>query len=236
MSEQYTGSENLEVMLDAVNYNGYLRQLVREHAADSRTALDFGAGIGTFTTAIDLPAGEIVCVEPDRRARQQLSDQGYQVVANIEEVSRRDLDYIFSLNVLEHIEDDAAAMEAIFRRLRPGGRLFIYVPAFDHLRTSMDDLVGHYRRYTRRSLTQVVAGAGFVVEKSAYTDFLGYFATLLFSLMDRFRSSPDGRLSKPLLIFYDRVCFPFSRLLSVIFQRLAGKNVYIVARKPVTDP
>lgn len=233
--DEYEGSENLEVMLDAHNYNDYLKALVRRYGEVPQRVLDFGAGIGTFTDAMSMPGIAIDCIEPDSRAREQLASRGYGQFADISDLDDEQYDYIFSLNVLEHIEDDAAMMATLAERLVPGSRIFIYVPAFNHIRTSMDDLVGHHRRYTRKTLIGVVEQAGLVVEEAAYTDFLGYFATLLFKLMDVFKDEPDGTINRPLLIAYDRVVFPVSRLLSVVFGRIVGKNVYVVARKPVEN-
>lgn len=231
MSADYTGSENLEVMLEADRYNSFLRALVRLHAGEAVTVLDFGAGIGTFTSAVNVPPDRVSCVEPDDKARALLRASGYHVYADIEEISDQ-FDYIFSLNVLEHIEDDAQAAAQLLKRLKPGGTLFIYVPAFNHLRSSMDDLVGHHRRYTRRSLGALLTTSGFETNKLVYTDFLGYFATLFFKLLESFKGEPDGKINRPLLLIYDRVIFPVSRLLSVPFSRFLGKNVYAVARRP----
>lgn len=234
MAIDYSGADNLEVMLEAKRYNGFLKLLVSKFSADPGTALDFGAGIGTFTSALTLPISQVTCVEPDTQARAFLQTLGYNTHADISEVEAQ-FDYIFSLNVLEHIEDDGAAARKLFERLKPGATVFIYVPAFNHLRTSMDDLVGHHRRYTRKTLEAVLKDAGFTVEQARYTDFLGYFATLVFKALEQFKGEPDGKINKPLLIVYDRVIFPISRILSVPFSLLIGKNVYAVARRPLTD-
>ena len=233
MSSQYTGSENLEVMLEADRYNSFLRGLVNTYAAGAVTVLDFGAGIGTFTQAVSVPPDRISCVEPDDAARAQLRASGYNTYADIEEIDDQ-FDYIFSLNVLEHIEDDGAAVRQILDRLKPGATLFVYVPAFNFLRSGMDDLVGHHRRYTRQSLATVLEAAGFEIDKLVYTDFLGYFATLIFKVLERFKGEPDGKINRPLLLIYDRVIFPVSRLLSIPFSGLLGKNVYAVAKRPLT--
>ncbi|MBO6657338.1 MAG: methyltransferase domain-containing protein [Pseudomonadales bacterium] len=231
MSESYTGSDNLEVMLEARNYNHFLKKLVRDYAHGAETALDFGAGIGTFTEAIPLTADRIFCVEPDHRAQAILRSQGYQVASSIGELGDKSFDYIFTLNVLEHIENDHQIAKDLFDRLNPGQRILVFVPAFNHLRTSMDELVGHHRRYTRNSLKAVLTDAGFTVSEVAYTDFLGYFATWLYRFLDLFKKAPSGTINRPLLITYDRVIFPISRLLSIPFARFMGKNVFAVAEK-----
>ncbi|MDA0273454.1 MAG: class I SAM-dependent methyltransferase [Proteobacteria bacterium] len=231
----YSGSENLEIMKEAVNYNRFLKDMVAKYAmgrSDNRARiLDFGAGIGTFSGSVPVPVDRISCVEPDQEARRMLSDTGYTVFESADQLPLLTYSYVFSLNVLEHIEDHEAVVAQLYDAIEPGGRIYFYLPAFNHLRTSMDDQVGHHRRYTRSQLIALVSQAGFTHEDSGYTDFLGYFATWAVKWMERFQRQPTGVVNKRLLVAYDRFAFPVSRALSVIFKRVVGKNVYIVARK-----
>ncbi|OBH58711.1 hypothetical protein A5686_23710 [Mycobacterium sp. E2479] len=64
-------------------------------------------------------------------------------------------------DVLEHIEDEADALRRVHELLRPGGFLFLTVPAYAFLHSSYDVEVGHFRRYTVPSLRQVVTVNGF---------------------------------------------------------------------------
>lgn len=222
------GGENLEVMQDAHNYNSFLRGLVRRYATDTSKVLDFGAGIGTFSDAAGVDRQRIHCVEPDEASRGVLTQKGFNAHRSLDGIADETVTYAFSLNVLEHIEDDAAAMRELGRVTRPGARLFVYVPAFSILFTSMDRQVGHVRRYRLRQLCRLAEDNGFRVEHAAYADFLGFFATLLFRLFDRNEPRP---LNAGMIKTYDRFIFPMSRLLSVPFSRLLGKNVFVVARR-----
>ena len=69
------------------------------------------------------------------------------------------------LNVLEHIPDEAAALANIRSALEPGGRAIVLVPQDPRLYGSLDEVLGHVRRYTRASLAQALARAGFQVEE-----------------------------------------------------------------------
>ncbi len=228
---QHTGGENLEVMQEAENYNRFLRSLIRLYAGDAPTALDFGAGIGTFSNSLDIPPGRVHCVEPDAAARELLARKGFLCHADLSDVDDACVAYLFTLNVLEHIEDDIETLAQLYRVLEPGGRLFIYVPAFKLLYSSMDIHVGHLRRYRMAELQKIISRTGFLIEKKAYTDALGFFATLAY----RFVSNPKpAPLNRRLVRLYDRYVFPLSRVLSMAFARILGKNLFIVATKPTS--
>jgi len=223
------GGENLEVMAEARNYNQFLCDLVRRFSNDADNVVDFGAGIGTFSGCLGLPMQDVHCVETEPASREAIVRKGFNAYSDISELPQGSISYVFSLNVLEHVEDDAGALDDLFGVLESGGRLFVYVPAFSVLFTSMDSHVGHHRRYRLRGLVDLVEAAGFVVEKSAYTDALGFLATLALKLIDKQEPAP---LNPKLVRFYDRALFPLSRLMSVPLGRILGKNVFVVARKP----
>jgi SAM-dependent methyltransferase len=71
-------------------------------------------------------------------------------------------------DVLEHIENEAAALRRVHGLLRPGGRLFLTVPAYQFLFSADDTMAGHFRRYTISSLTLALLESGFRVELASY--------------------------------------------------------------------
>lgn len=73
-------------------------------------------------------------------------------------------DTVLAMEVLEHIEDDSAALRSWSAWLRPGGTLLLSVPAHPRMWNASDVWAGHYRRYTRDGLRQVVEAAGFAIE------------------------------------------------------------------------
>lgn len=74
-------------------------------------------------------------------------------------------DYLVALEVLEHIEDDHAALMRWRQWLRPGGLMLLSVPAHPERWNATDEWAGHVRRYGRQQLRDVVEGAGMRVEK-----------------------------------------------------------------------
>ena len=67
---RYTGTENLEVMKEAVNYNRALLGLVTTHARKGSRIVDFGAGVGTFAVAMQANGYAVACVELDAAQRE----------------------------------------------------------------------------------------------------------------------------------------------------------------------
>jgi SAM-dependent methyltransferase len=227
--ELYSGVDNLEVLTDAVNYNRFLADCVVRASRGAESALDFGAGEGTLSEAVRERGLSVTCIEPDPRLRERLRGQGFDVCSGLDEVAGESVEYIYSLNVIEHIEDDAAVLAVLLGKLRPGGRLFLYVPALQVLYSSMDRKIGHYRRYGKEDLTRTSLEAGFTVDRIEYADSLGFFATLLYKLV----GSRKGDISTSTIKFYDRFIFPLSR----IFDRMGvshifGKNLMVLLRRP----
>lgn len=229
-ASEYTGVENLEVMREAKNYNRYLQTLVERHAAGAARVIDFGAGSGTFAVPSAAGGLDVTAVEPDDELRALIVAAGIPAVAQVSALPSQAFEYAYTLNVIEHIEADVDALRELRTKLIPGGRLFVYVPAFPILFTSMDAKVRHIRRYTRRSLSACLGAAGFEVQTIRYADSLGFLATLLFKAMD----SGTGDVNRRLLTLYDRLAFPVSRALDTVTHRWFGKNVLALAQNPAS--
>ena len=226
MEGQYSGVDILESLESAHNYNDYLTRLIRE-SAGSTDLIDFGAGIGTFSKRLRTVGYNVTCVEPDPLQKRRLEEQGFDTLENITGVADNSVSFVFSLNVFEHIQDDSTALRAIRQKLKPGGTLLIYVPAFACLWTSLDEKLCHYRRYTKKTLRRLVEQEGFVVEDARYADSLGFIATLVFRLLNKNVSA----LTATSISFYDQWLFAPSRVLDRLFGRWFGKNVYVRCRK-----
>ncbi len=92
------------------------------------------------------------------------------------------VDAVILLNVLEHIEDDFAAMQQVFRILKPGGVLVIEVPAGPRLFDIYDKQLMHFRRYTMKSLCGSLQRAGFHIEEHSH---LGFFVYPAFAMVKK---------------------------------------------------
>lgn len=210
------------------NYNALLTQLVVSHTNGVRRLLDFGAGIGTFSKLLRNEGYAVTCIEPDRYLASLLEEEGFETYGDLGAIEDGSIEFAFSLNVFEHIRDDATALTGLTRKLAGGGKLFLYVPAFQCLWTSVDDKVGHQRRYTKRMLERLVLTQGLEVLSMAYADSLGFAAALLFKAF----GNRTGRLTPASIRIYDRLLLPVSRILDRVCHRFVGKNVWTVCRKP----
>lgn len=95
---------------------------------------------------------------------------------DVSAVGGEKFDAVTLFDVLEHLDDEAVAMENVLRALNPGGRVILTVPAFKWLWSKHDDVSQHKRRYVREELGGVLTRAGFTIEK------LTYFNAYLFPL------------------------------------------------------
>ena len=232
MTSEYVGADNLELMTGAVNYNRYLLRMVLNQTRDKEDhVLDVGAGNGLFARELAQFDIRVSCVEPDVNQAKTIAAAGLGVFPAIDEIDDLSVDYLYSLNVLEHIQDDLGALQQWQLKIKPGGRMLLYVPAFQSLFSSMDRKVGHYRRYRAKGLAALVAAAGFKVQKVRYVDSAGFIASLIYKLV----GSQEGTINRTALLFYDRVIFPLSRLGDIFLSRFVGKNVYVVAIKPANQ-
>jgi SAM-dependent methyltransferase len=93
-----------------------------------------------------------------------------------------------SLDVIEHLEDDLAALRELRRVVAPGGSLLITVPAYQWLWSGHDEINHHFRRYTRHSLLHVAQQAGWEPVRTTYFNSLLLPIAIALRVLDRFSS------------------------------------------------
>ena len=137
---KYMGRDNLDIMHEAKLYNDYIFKWIQ---TDGKV-LDFGAGNGEFCNRFGL--GNIIAIEVDDILKETIKCPVY---TSINDLKYNDFDLIYSLNVLEHIENDSDIVDDLKSLLKKGGIVKILVPARQEIYSSMDKKVGHFRRYER---------------------------------------------------------------------------------------
>ena len=237
---EYHGKEELEsIEKDLIFYNKFL---VRKFLSECNTKLssqanykilDFGAGIGTLAEIWfkNSSGSKPICLEIDEDQRTEIRKKGFLAVKSLSELSHK-IEFVYTSNVLEHIEDDVQALSDLCNSLSDNGTLVIYVPAFQILFSDLDRKVGHYRRYQKRELKSKLRNSGFKIEKIEYVDSIGFFAAFAIRLLGWRELGNLGNSRS--LRFYDKFIFPISKSMDFIgFKYLFGKNLYVVGRKAV---
>jgi SAM-dependent methyltransferase len=186
-------------------YNRWLSDRFR--SAIGARVLEIGAGFGNMTRHV-LPRELVVASDLDPVALEYLrgcfrDDPSVRVAsyrfpldaAAREEVRGLRVDTIVCLNVLEHIEDDGATLSGLYAALPPGARLVLIVPALARLYGTLDEHLGHFRRYEKAELEQKVRGAGFTLVESRFLNRPGILGWYINGKILRRRVLPRGQLA-----------------------------------------
>ena len=168
----------LEALEGAENYNAWLADLTRPYLGEN--PLEIGSGLGG-NASLWLAAGvervTVSEIDPEvlERLRARFADDARVTVERIDLSAPTEGSYsaVVGLNVLEHIADDVAALRGAAGLLGPGGRVVIFVPAFAFAMGRFDRAIGHYRRYTRKTLTDAFVRAGLRPESVRYVNSVG---------------------------------------------------------------
>ncbi len=142
--------------------------------------LDVGCGTGANLEMLS-NFGEAEGVDVSDEALTYCQSKGLKVKKGLaEDLPFEDgaFDIVTGLDVIEHLDDDVAGLEEMFRVTRRGGKLLIFVPAFMWLWGVQDDVSHHRIRYTKRQIEERVEKAGFTVERSTYAN-ITFFAPIL---------------------------------------------------------
>lgn len=172
-----------------------LAELIRREAMPPKDGriLEIGCGTGHNLEMLGR-FGRVEAIELDDESRglaEQRLGRSIMVarLPELEGVADRTYDLIAALDVIEHIDDDAAALAAIAPKLKPGGKFIMTVPAHPWMWSAHDSVNHHKRRYSRRALRRLVEGSPLKLDK------IGYFNSLLFPLAvaDRLVSKMRGK-------------------------------------------
>ncbi len=140
-------------------------------ARRTRRALDLGCGTGRNLDSLAHYATP-VGLDSANEALEFCRTRGHRhlVQAMSLPFAPDSFDIVTALDVVEHVDDDLATLREVYTVMRPGGILLISVPAYMQLWSYWDDILGHRRRYTTRTMRRVVEQAGFQVRKVSHSN------------------------------------------------------------------
>ncbi len=138
---------------------------------------DIGGGNGFVAQALQRDGFEVVLIEPGKDGIRMSRERGIEQIIGgaIQDIGINSavIPAAGLFDMIEHIQDDLAFLKDIHRMLVPGGRCYLTVPAYPMLYSFDDKYVGHFHRYTRKSLRALIEKAGMTFE------YFTYFFTIL---------------------------------------------------------
>jgi glycosyltransferase involved in cell wall biosynthesis/phospholipid N-methyltransferase len=167
------GHSTLDALSFAPKFNTWMADTISPYVG--RTVLEIGAGMGNMSRHLLPHRKRYVATDVNDEYADHLKNtfrhRPHVCVHKLNATKAEDfrafegqLDTVVCLNVLEHIEDEAATLGYIRTLLEPGGRLILLVPNDPKAYGTIDKEIGHYRRYTPQSLRKVVTESGYEVE------------------------------------------------------------------------
>ncbi len=202
---------------------------------DDARILEVGCGTGHNLKMLER-FGAADGIEIDAQARAIAEKRlgrkiGSAPLPELTGVDRGAYDLVAALDVIEHVDDDAAAIAAMGSCLKPGGSVLIAVPAHQWMWSAHDELNHHKRRYSKRSLTQLIDNSPLRLQS------IGYFNSMLFPLAVGARlaakltgggGGDDAVPARPLNYVFER-CFAAERRLIGRVPLPPGLSLFAVA-------
>ncbi len=228
------------------NYRQYQYDLVGNYIG--KEILEVGSGASRSFTKLIVENAEdlsrLLSIEPSQVLMEAYTEKGdYEFSGNVD-FQNKDLfditpqgagtfDTILFIHVLEHIEDDRAALDHAYKLLKPNGKILIQVPALPFLFSVHDELVGHYRRYTKKIARSAINSDKFKINRMWYSDFIGIFGSLFFFKLRKvkLKSEEGNKVFSNQGMFYDKYLIPFQKRLEKIITPPVGLNLTVILEK-----
>lgn len=228
-------AEILDAFSVAPRFNLWMADTIRPFLG--RRVLEMGAGMGNLTRSLSLGRDRYVASDVDggHLARLQASlkhranveiHSGDAVRSESFERFRESMDSVVCLNMLEHVDDDLACARNMYGVLAGNGRAIVLAPQGPVLFGTLDEVLGHRRRYTRESLQDILERAGFVVEAVIGFNRISWPAWYAAGKVLR-----RSRLSRGLLRIFDASVFLWRRIDRML--PLPPISLIAIARKPL---
>ncbi|MGB3503183.1 MAG: class I SAM-dependent methyltransferase [Mesorhizobium sp.] len=210
--------------------------------------VEIGAGTGGNIPMLER-FGHVTAIEMSGLARDIAREKtghrfldGY-LPGNIP-VAPQSADLVCMFDVLEHVSEDEASLDAIYAMLKPGGQVLLTVPAHQWMWSAHDESLHHFRRYSRNGLRTRIEASGFVIDRLSYTNAALFPVAAIARVMDRLRGStnpsghdtPPGPINAAMKALFaaeslvvPRVPLPMGVSLLAVFRKAAANEVRAAA-------
>lgn len=229
---KYSGTE-LDSLAEAKNYYAWVLKQFEPFLGP--TVIEAGAGIGTFSEFLlsSPKVQKLVAIEPAANTYPEL-EKKFAANQHVETLRGYLSDHyttlsanaVVAVNVLEHIEDHEGFLREAKASVVTGGSLLLFVPAIPAIYGSLDKAFEHYRRYTRRTLRDVIQKSGWQPRRISYMNLPGIAAWFM-----------AGRILKKTSVApadakaYDRLVVPWLSRLESVVRPPIGSNLVAIATK-----
>jgi SAM-dependent methyltransferase len=233
MTTVHSASTMSEAMPHAHNYHRWVFDSFARYLKPT-TALEIGSGHGAYSRLLAEILDSVIVsdIDPEAVERIRIELAGipnveYRVMDGVDpQLLGRPVDNIVLVNLLEHIEDDGALLAHCRDSLREDGRLVVFSPAFPLLFSRMDEEAGHFRRYTRGGIVDVVRGAGFEVTEVRFFNAIGFFGWYANKLVG---SGIHGAGTNSQINLYNRL-IPWTKRADALMPFI-GQSLLVVGKK-----
>jgi SAM-dependent methyltransferase len=230
-SERYSREYEFTALSNAKNFRKAIIHRFQDYLRGR--ILEIGVGIGQITELLSVikSIDEIVGIEPDacfyNSFKTRLPTIRLHAGTSLELDKNEAFDGIIMVNVLEHIEDDAAELRRLHKHLKSRkGYLCIFVPARQEIFSRLDSMFGHFRRYHKSELRQKLLESGFQIIQIRYFNLIGY---LLWAV--NFRFFKQVKFKAGHVSFFDKRIFPLTNWMeSAIGAPPIGQSLITIAR------
>lgn len=227
------GEETLNAIAQADKFNNWMYSQMSPFIGGK--ILEIGSGIGNISSFLvkEFPEAELSDVRDqytDKLKRQFPNQRVHTIdlVSDDFENKYSDLqssfDFVFALNVVEHIQNDKLALLNLSKLVKPGGRIFILVPAYQWLFNSFDVSLEHFRRYTKSSLS-MICPQNCQVKDSFYFNAFGIIGWFSVGSVLRRKIIPEGNMR-----IYNFIT-PIVKVIDILVFRKIGLSVINVFQK-----
>jgi len=236
--EDSSGASTLETISEAHKFNEWMYETIKPYCKGK--VLEIGSGIGNISTFFirdnyNIQLSDIresYCSILEAKFNSYPNYLGAQIInltnpdfENMYAEHLEQYDTVFALNVVEHIYDDALALENCSKLLRKNGNAVILVPSYQKLFNQFDLELGHYRRYNKRNLSKVFKKSNYQLLHKQYFNFVGILGWFFSGKILKKKTIPKGQMK-----LYNSLV-PIVKIIDKLIGNSMGLSTIVVGKK-----